>query len=214
MPPASLPGRPRGRALRLALSCVGLLLLAPSAGLAAPVQWATSAGGNGHWYERIDQTGLTFDAARNAAAGLSYLGDPGRLVVFETATYASELAFVMNNVYAPGVQGNRMYWVGASSPDGFNPWTWIDGTPVPTTITAGWNIDHYEGPGSYGAGFFQPSTTLWDSIKTDTSGYVSGYVVEYAPSSAVPEIDPAGLGSVLALVTGALGLLERRRMSA
>jgi len=29
--------------------------------------------------------------------------------------------------------------------------------------------------------------------------------------SGVPEIDPAGLGSVLALVTGSLGLLERRR---
>jgi formylglycine-generating enzyme required for sulfatase activity len=29
--------------------------------------------------------------------------------------------------------------------------------------------------------------------------------------SGVPEIDPAGVGSVLALVTGALGLLERRR---
>ncbi|MBU6277425.1 MAG: formylglycine-generating enzyme family protein [Planctomycetes bacterium] len=29
--------------------------------------------------------------------------------------------------------------------------------------------------------------------------------------SGVPEIDPAGLGSVLAIVTGALGLLERRR---
>ncbi|NDC64341.1 MAG: PEP-CTERM sorting domain-containing protein, partial [Planctomycetia bacterium] len=29
--------------------------------------------------------------------------------------------------------------------------------------------------------------------------------------SGVPEINPAGLGSVLALVTGALGLLERRR---
>jgi hypothetical protein len=28
-------------------------------------------------------------------------------------------------------------------------------------------------------------------------------------SSAVPEIDPAGIGSVLALVSGALGLLER-----
>jgi hypothetical protein len=28
----------------------------------------------------------------------------------------------------------------------------------------------------------------------------------------VPEIDPAGMGSVLALVTGALGLLERRRL--
>jgi formylglycine-generating enzyme required for sulfatase activity len=33
-------------------------------------------------------------------------------------------------------------------------------------------------------------------------------------SSAVPEIDPAGIGSVLALVSGALGLLERRRLTA
>ena len=33
-------------------------------------------------------------------------------------------------------------------------------------------------------------------------------------SSAVPEIDPTGMGSVLALVAGALGLLERRRLRA
>jgi hypothetical protein len=32
-----------------------------------------------------------------------------------------------------------------------------------------------------------------------------------ASPSSVPEIDPAGMGSVLALVTGALGLLEQRR---
>ena len=31
-------------------------------------------------------------------------------------------------------------------------------------------------------------------------------------SSAVPEIDPAGMGSILALVSGALCLLERRRL--
>ena len=36
-------------------------------------------------------------------------------------------------------------------------------------------------------------------------------IVQGAPTS-VPEIDPAGMGSVLALVTGALGLLERRRL--
>jgi hypothetical protein len=35
--------------------------------------------------------------------------------------------------------------------------------------------------------------------------------VEISPLQAVPEIDPAGMGSVLALVGGALGLLERRR---
>jgi hypothetical protein len=34
-----------------------------------------------------------------------------------------------------------------------------------------------------------------------------------APSS-VPEIDPNSLGSVLALVLGSLGLLERRRLKA
>jgi hypothetical protein len=30
----------------------------------------------------------------------------------------------------------------------------------------------------------------------------------------VPELDPAGMGSVMALVTGVLGLLERRRRAA
>ena len=34
-----------------------------------------------------------------------------------------------------------------------------------------------------------------------------------SPLAAVPEIDPSGMGSVLALVTGALGLLERRRLN-
>lgn len=33
-----------------------------------------------------------------------------------------------------------------------------------------------------------------------------------ADSVAIPEIDPAGMGSILALVSGALGLLERRRV--
>ena len=35
-----------------------------------------------------------------------------------------------------------------------------------------------------------------------------------APAVGVPEIDPAGFGSVAALVTGALGLIERRRLKA
>jgi hypothetical protein len=36
----------------------------------------------------------------------------------------------------------------------------------------------------------------------------------FSPVAAVPEIDPNSFGSVLALVTGALGLLERRRLKA
>jgi hypothetical protein len=38
-----------------------------------------------------------------------------------------------------------------------------------------------------------------------------GYTFAVGSTSPVPEIDPAGMGSVLALVTGSLGLLERRR---
>ena len=65
----------------------------------------------------------------------------------------------------------------------------------------------------------------WNGNANDLS---SSHSVDYAPTqesstigfrlaspvsgSAVPEIDPAGMGSVLALVSGALGLLERRRL--
>ena len=65
-------------------------------------------------------------------------------------------------------------------------------------------------PSRYDANDF-PST-FWSNQGlafplTATQGWVIGTVV-----SAVPEIDPAGIGSVLTLVTGALGLLERRRL--
>jgi hypothetical protein len=58
-----------------------------------------------------------------------------------------------------------------------------------------------------------PSMSFWQQQDltfplTTTDGWVIGTV----SPSAVPEIDPAGIGSVLALVTGALGLLERRRL--
>lgn len=54
-------------------------------------------------------------------------------------------------------------------------------------------------------------TQLWSEYNpaypsTTTEGWVIGTV-----TSAVPEIDPAGFGSVLALVAGALGVFERRR---
>jgi hypothetical protein len=51
---------------------------------------------------------------------------------------------------------------------------------------------------------FFPSTT--------TDGWVIGSVA--GPPSSVPEIDPNSLGSVLALVLGSLGILERRRLKA
>ena len=61
-------------------------------------------------------------------------------------------------------------------------------------------------------------TGIMTAVEDNGSG---GYFSNTSPFAAaigvitpVPEIDPAGMGSVLALVTGALGLLERRRLKA
>lgn len=51
--------------------------------------------------------------------------------------------------------------------------------------------------------------SLWN---TSAFSPIVGGAWVLGTTSAVPEIDPAGMGSVLALVTGALGLLERRRL--
>jgi hypothetical protein len=57
------------------------------------------------------------------------------------------------------------------------------------------------------------SSTDDGTLDSSLIGLSPELTVPGAPS-AVPEIDPAGMGSVLALVTGALGLLERRRLKA
>ena len=56
---------------------------------------------------------------------------------------------------------------------------------------------------SYGGGSPDPSIHY---------SFIGFRLASPVSSSAVPEIDPTGMGSVLALVTGALGLLERRRL--
>lgn len=56
------------------------------------------------------------------------------------------------------------------------------------------------------------ANTSWaDAIDGGTQTFMT---FSAAPVAAVPEIDPAGMGSVLAFVGGALGLLERRRKRA
>lgn len=54
-------------------------------------------------------------------------------------------------------------------------------------------------------------TIRYDRLTGDGPS-VSALAVSALSPSAVPEIDPAGLGSVLALLGGVLGLVERRRM--
>ncbi len=51
-------------------------------------------------------------------------------------------------------------------------------------------------------------------VVSDSTDQGATFTVSSASPSSVPEIDPNSLGSVLALVLGSLGLLERRRLKA
>jgi len=76
--------------------------------------------------------------------------------------------------------------------------TALSNKDLPTSLTLGdWS------PARFKIEAANSATRLVDSDMTVTITSIE------AP---VPEIDPAGMGSVLALVAGALGLLERRRL--
>jgi len=138
---------------------------------------------------------------------------------------------------APSITGANGLWSGALVN---RIATDIDGTVISpsdgqdTIVFTGTLVDGTASAmplGFYQAGFF-----LFPGDYTASTGQATGYTdaawinadssstanfsrslygisetLTVASPSSVPEIDPAGMGSVLALVTGALGLLERRR---
>jgi hypothetical protein len=72
--------------------------------------------------------------------------------------------------------------------------------------------NNYLGNSFYRGGSGFGLITAWDSGSYPNIG-VNGWQIG-SVQAAVPEIDPNSLGSVLALVLGSLGLLERRRLKA
>jgi hypothetical protein len=179
------------RSFASAFSCVLAILSFSRIASATPVQWTVASGGNGHYYERIDQMNLTFAAAKTAAAARSFAGSPGRLLILETATYTAEFNFVFDNVYAPGVVSERAYWIGAFLSASTGAWSWIDGSSIPAS--GGWNVDHHEGAGDEGGTFFRPGDrNIWDYIVSNSSNLVSGYVVEYSKSACLGDFNGDG----------------------
>jgi hypothetical protein len=68
--------------------------------------------------------------------------------------------------------------------------------------------------GSGGQNVSEFNTSVGLFVMTDSTDQGATFTVSGGSPSAVPEIDPNSLGSVLALVMGSLGLLERRRLKA
>ena len=78
---------------------------------------------------------------------------------------------------------------------------------------SGWSQDYsaFFGVASSPTRTVSPWIIAWDSGPGTTPAELNTYT---QTTSSVPEIDPNSLGSILALVLGSLGLLERRRLKA
>jgi hypothetical protein len=150
--------------------CV-LLVLTARAATADPVQWA----GNGHWYEVVESTSLTWEEARLAAEGMTWMATPGHLA---TVTSQEERDFL-----APKLPS--YYWLGGyQDPPSSLPaegWRWVTGEPWSYTDWKPGEPNDYAGSGGVEA-CLDWRATGWNDALCTGSEY---FVVEYDTDSAV-----------------------------
>ena len=135
--------------------------------------------GNGHFYEFVSSSGITWTSAKAAAEGLNYFGLKGYLA---TITSAQENDFCTNKLSGDG-------WMGASDTDVEGTWEWVTGPEAGQTFSyTNWNVnqpDNFNGAEDY-AQFYV--TGKWNDLPNSESSIV-GYVVEYGGMAGDPVLD-------------------------
>ncbi len=127
-----------------------------------------------------------------------------------TIDSAAENAWIASTFATYG-NVNRLLWIGLNDAAVEGTFVWASGQPVVYLNWGPGEPNNHAGIEDYG-GLFVPGDSRfpgWNDWPDDAYGGLGYGVVEVV--NPVPEIDPAGLGSVLALVGGAIGLVERRR---
>lgn len=165
----------RHRTCALLVCSVLLVLQRPLNVHAAPIVWS-GPGGNGHAYESVPEP-LTWEAARAAANGMSYLGFSGHLA---TVTSQAENDFITANFPNPQFLGGFQL-DGSVEPNG--GWTWLTGEPWAYTNWAAGEPNNLSGTEKY-LEFFAGGPK-WNDISGND---LRTYVVEYEtpePSTAV-----------------------------
>ena len=136
--------------------------------------------GNGHYYDFITASGISWTAAKTAAEGLSYYGLPGYLV---TVTSQGENDFIANRLQGQG-------WLGASDDAVEGDWRWVSGPEAGTLFwqgngagsAIGGNYNNWAPGEPNNLGGENYATFLTSAQWNDgqlASGSIQGYVVEY-----------------------------------
>jgi hypothetical protein len=174
----------------------------------APALWSD----NGHYYEFIPGA-VTWQDARIAAAGMSFMGAPGYLA---TITSAPENGFI-NSTFNTG-RSSQFAWLGGYEPGDDGIWRWATGPEAGVqfsnfgTPTAPFNFANWGGiepndnkPNedflmfNIGESFTGIGPGQWADASPTPSGQdpVIGFLVEFTP---VPEPSVMGLLAVFGLL--------------
>lgn len=178
---------------------------------AGPVQWS----GNGHWYERVDQGGITWDEAQSAAASRG--GSLVTITSVEESVFLTETEGIGWEMDTFGTRFDDLlhyHWLGGyqdppDEPDPGANWRWVTGETF--------GFDNWAAPGEPNDTPAPEFTIVFDHGITaqgkqwnDLNGAwgVDGYVIEWNQVQGVPDN-----GAFLSLITGlgTLWVATRRR---
>jgi len=164
----------------------------------------------------IDHTGQIFTSTGSnpyAGNGTVYKVHPnGTTTLFWDAGYQRASFFLAFSPISPDL------FVGTYNSDNtVNTWNVNTGGTANKFINGTWGSMAFDGTGNLwitgnnSIRKYDPSGNFLYSFSTGT--YSPSSIALSQNAAGVPEIDPAALGSVLALVGGVLGLVERRRLA-